>query len=151
MLNILLAVIRRDLLLAWRRRTDVFTTLVFFVIVASLFPLGVGPEANLLRTMAPGVLWVSALLATLLSVTRLFAADYADGTLEQMLLSTEPLPLIVLGKVSAYWLVTGLPLVLLAPLLGSNLTCRKARSGCCLYPWRSVRQRFRCWEASVLR
>lgn len=118
MLSILLAVIRRDLLLAWRRRSDVFTTLVFFVIVASLFPLGVGPEANLLRTMAPGVLWVSALLATLLSVTRLFAADYADGTLEQMLLSTEPLPLIVLGKVSAYWLVTGLPLVLLAPLLG---------------------------------
>ncbi len=118
MLNILLAVIRRDLLLAWRRRTDVFTTLVFFVIVASLFPLGVGPEANLLRTMAPGVLWVSALLATLLSVTRLFAADYADGTLERMLLSTEPRPLIVFVKVSVCWLVAGLPLVLLAPLFG---------------------------------
>ena len=118
MLKMLIAVVRRDLLLAWRRRADVFTTLAFFIIVASLFPLGVGPEPNLLRTMAPGVLWVSALLATLLSVTRLFAADYADGTLEQMLLSTEPLTLIVLGKVTAYWLVTGLPLVMLAPLLG---------------------------------
>lgn len=118
MLSILLAVVRRDLLLAWRRRSDVFTTLAFFIIVVSLFPLGVGPEPNLLRTMAPGVLWVAALLATLLSVSRLFAADYADGTLEQMLLSTEPLTLIVLGKVIAYWLVTGLPLVLLAPVLG---------------------------------
>lgn len=118
MMGTLSAVVQRDLLLAWRRRADVFTTLAFFVIVASLFPLGVGPEPNLLRTMAPGILWVAALLATLLSVNRLFAADHADGTLEQMLLSTEPLTVIVLGKVLAYWLVTGLPLVLLAPVLG---------------------------------
>lgn len=118
MMRTLSAVVQRDLLLAWRRRADVFTTLAFFVIVASLFPLGVGPEPNLLRTMAPGILWVAALLATLLSVNRLFAADHADGTLEQMLLSTEPLTVIVLGKVLAYWLVTGLPLVLLAPVLG---------------------------------
>ena len=117
MLSALLAVIRRDLLLALRRRADVVTTLFFFIIVASLFPLGVGAEPNLLRTLAPGILWVSALLASMLSLGRLFAADHADGTLEQMLLSAEPLPVIVIGKVLAHWLVSGLPLVLLSPLL----------------------------------
>jgi heme exporter protein B len=110
-------VIERDLLLAWRRRADVFTTLFFFVIVIALFPLGVGPDPALLRTMAPGILWVAALLAAMLSLGRLFAPDHADGTLEQMLLSTEPLALLVTGKVIAHWLVSGLPLVLLAPLL----------------------------------
>ncbi len=129
MLNTLAAVIRRDLLLAWRRRADVLTTLAFFVIVASLFPLGVGPEPNLLRTMAPGVLWVAALLATLLSLVRLFAADYQDGTLEQMLLSTEPLVLIVLGKVAAYWLTTGLPLVLITPVLGLQFDLEQSALG----------------------
>ena len=89
----------------------------FFIIVVSLFPLGVGAEPNLLRTLAPGILWVSALLASMLSLGRLFAADHADGTLEQMLLSAEPLSVIVIGKVLAHWLVSGLPLVLLSPLL----------------------------------
>ncbi|HEX7640917.1 MAG TPA: heme exporter protein CcmB [Burkholderiaceae bacterium] len=117
MLGALLAVIRRDLLLAFRRRADVITTLFFFIIVVSLFPLGVGAEPNLLRTLAPGILWVSALLASMLSLGRLFAADHADGTLEQMLLSAEPLSIIVIGKVLAHWLVSGLPLVLLSPLL----------------------------------
>ncbi|HEX8954628.1 MAG TPA: heme exporter protein CcmB, partial [Burkholderiaceae bacterium] len=117
MLGALLAVIRRDLLLAFRRRADVLTTLFFFIIVVSLFPLGVGAEPSLLRTLAPGILWVSALLASMLSLGRLFAADYADGTLEQMLLSAEPLSIIVIGKVLAHWLVSGLPLVLLSPLL----------------------------------
>jgi heme exporter protein B len=117
MLNALACVIKRDLLLAFRRRSDVLTTLFFFIIVASLFPLGVGPEPALLRTMAPGILWVAALLASMLALGRLFALDYADGTLEQMLLSSEPLALIVVGKVAAHWLVSGLPLVLLAPLL----------------------------------
>ena len=117
MLKTLNCVIRRDLLLAFRRRSDVLTTLFFFVIVATLFPLGVGPEPALLRTMAPGILWVAALLASMLALGRLFALDYADGTLEQMLLSAEPLTLIVIGKVVAHWLVSGLPLVLLAPLL----------------------------------
>lgn len=118
MLKALNCVIRRDLLLAFRRRSDVLTTLFFFVIVATLFPLGVGPEPALLRTMAPGILWVAALLASMLALGRLFALDYADGTLEQMLLSAEPLTVIVIGKVIAHWLVSGLPLVLLAPLLG---------------------------------
>ena len=117
MLNALLCVIRRDLLLAFRRRSDVLTTLFFFIIVASLFPLGVGPEAQLLRTMAPGILWVAALLASMLALGRLFALDYADGTLEQMVLSSEPLTIIVIGKVIAHWLVSGFPLVLLAPVL----------------------------------
>ena len=117
MLKVLNCVIRRDLLLAFRRRSDVLTTLFFFVIVVTLFPLGVGPEPALLRTMAPGVLWVAALLASMLALGRLFALDYSDGTLEQLLLSVEPLTVIVIGKVVAHWLVSGLPLVLLAPLL----------------------------------
>jgi len=110
-------IVYRDLLLALRRRSDVATALLFFVIVTSLFPLGVGPEPNLLRSIAPGVIWVAALLASMLSLGRLFAADYADGTLEQMLLGTAPLGVIVSAKVLAHWLVAGLPLVLIAPLL----------------------------------
>jgi heme exporter protein B len=117
MLNALFAIIRRDLLLAWRRRADVLTTLFFFIVVASLFPLAVGAEMNLLRTIAPGILWVGALLASRLALGRLFALDHADGTLEQMLLSSEPLAVIVLGKVIAHWLVSGLPLLLATPLL----------------------------------
>jgi len=117
-MSVLHCVVRRDLTLAMRRRTDVLTTLVFFVIVVSLFPLGVGPEPDLLRTMAPGVVWVAALLASMLSLDRMFAGDYLDGTLEQMLMSPQHLPLLVLGKVMAHWLVTGLPLVLIAPVLG---------------------------------
>jgi heme exporter protein B len=118
MLTALYCVIRRDLLLAFRRRSDVLITVFFFIIVSTLFPLGVGPEPALLRSMAPGILWVAALLASMLALGRLFALDYADGTLEQMLLSAEPLSVIVIGKVCAHWLVSGLPLVLLAPLLG---------------------------------
>jgi len=117
MFTVLRCVIYRDLLLATRRWADVLTALVFFVIVVSLFPLGVGPEPNLLRTIAPGVIWVAALLASMLSLTRIFAADYADGTLEQMLLSAAPLGTIVAAKVIAHWLVTGLLVVLIAPLL----------------------------------
>ncbi len=118
MLRVVEAVIRRDLLLAYRRRADVLTALVFFVIVVSLFPLGVGPEMNTLRLIAPGVIWVAALLASMLSLNRLFAADYQDGSLEQMALVPEPLGLIVFGKVVAHWLVSGVPLALIAPLLG---------------------------------
>jgi heme exporter protein B len=111
-------IIRRDLLLAMRRRSDVLTTLFFFIIVVSLFPLGVGPEMNMLRTMAPGVVWVAALLASMLSLGRMFASDHLDGTLEQMLLSPQSLSMLVLGKALAHWLVTGVPLVLMAPILG---------------------------------
>lgn len=113
-----LAIVRRDLLLAARRKSEVLTALFFFMIVVSLFPLGIGPETALLRRIAPGVLWVAALLAAMLSLNRLFASDHADGTLEQMALSPTPLALLVGGKVFAHWLVSGLPLVLLAPVLG---------------------------------
>lgn len=111
------AIFMRDLRLALRRRADTAAALFFFVIVASLFPLGVGPEPALLRTMAAGVLWVAALLASMLSLGRLFADDHADGTLEQLLLSVCPLPLIVLSKMAAHWLCSGLMLSLVAPLL----------------------------------
>jgi heme exporter protein B len=110
-------IVYRDLLLAVRRRSDVATALLFFVIVASLFPLGVGAEPDLLRAIAPGVIWVAALLSAMLSLARLFAADHADGTLEQMLLGAAPLGVVAAAKVFAHWLVAGLPLVLIAPLL----------------------------------
>ena len=118
MLTPILAVIVRDLRLALRRRADIASVLFFFIIVVSLFPLGVGPEPAQLRKLAPGVLWVAALLATMLSLPRLFADDYRDGTLEQLALAPQPLALIVLGKVIAHWLISGLPLTLLAPVLG---------------------------------
>ncbi len=111
-------VMMRDLILAVRRLSDVLTTLFFFVIVVSLFPLGVGPEIEVLRMIAPGVVWVAAILASMLALGRLFENDYRDGTLEQLLLSPQPLSLLVLGKVMAHWAVTGVPLVLVAPLLG---------------------------------
>jgi len=118
MFEAFLTIVRRDLVLAVRRRSDIFSTLFFFVIVVSLFPLGIGPELNTLRLIAPGVVWVAALLASMLALERLFSADHDDGTLEQMLLAPQPLFILVLGKVTAHWLVTGLPLVLIAPLLG---------------------------------
>jgi heme exporter protein B len=117
MLAVARAVVQRDLLLALRRRSDVATALLFFVIVASLFPLGIGAEPNLLRAIAPGVIWVAALLSSLLSLGRLFAADHADGTLEQMLLGAAPLGAVVAAKAFAHWLVSGLPLVVIAPLI----------------------------------
>jgi heme exporter protein B len=108
----------RDLILAWRRRADVLATLFFFIIVVSLFPLGIGPERETLRTIAPGVVWVAALLASMLSLGRIFGNDYQDGTLEQLLLTPQPVYLIVLAKVLAHWIVSELPLVLIAPVLG---------------------------------
>ncbi len=118
MIATFLTIVKRDLVLAMRRRTDILTTLFFFIIVVSLFPLGIGPELETLRMIAPGVFWVAALLASMLALERLFAVDFADGTLEQMLLTPQPLSLLVLGKVAAHWLVTGLPLVLMSPVLG---------------------------------
>jgi heme exporter protein B len=117
MLDVARSLVLRDLLLALRRRGDVATALAFFVIVASLFPLGIGAEPNLLREIAPGVIWVAALLSSLLSLKRLFESDHADGTLEQMLLGAAPLGVVVAAKTAAHWLVSGLPLVLIAPLL----------------------------------
>ena len=123
------AMLRRDLTLALRRRSDVLTTLIFFVIVVSLFPLGVGPEREMLRQIAPGVIWVAALLASMLALGRMFSSDYSDGTLEQMLLSPRSLALLVLGKISAHWLSTGLPLVLVAPLLALQFSLDPAAIG----------------------
>src|SRR5213596_801053 len=117
MMSALRCVIHRDLLLAVRRSSDVLTVLLFFVIVVSLFPLGVGPDPALLRTIAPGVIWVAALLASMLALQRMFASDHADGTLEQMLLGATPLGMTVAAKVLAHWLISGLPLVLISPVL----------------------------------
>ncbi len=118
MLSLFLSVIRRDLLLALKQKSDIVQTLFFFAVVVTLVPLGVGAETNLLRSMAPGVVWVAALLAALLSLPRLFAHDWADGTLEQMLISAEPLTVIVLAKVSAHWLVTGVPMTVFSLVFG---------------------------------
>src|SRR5260370_25078435 len=104
MLDAARCIVARVLLIAWRRRSDVATALLFFVIVASLFPLGVGAEPNLLRAIAPGVIWVAALLSSMLSLSRLFAADHADGTLEQLLLGAAPLSLVVEANAFAHWL-----------------------------------------------
>ncbi|HQO16547.1 MAG TPA: heme exporter protein CcmB [Methylotenera sp.] len=116
--NAWLTVLTRDLLQAYRRRSDIATTFFFFVIVSSLFPLGVGSDSAILSMIAPGVLWVAALLAGMISLSRLFATDFADGALEQMLLSPQPLALLVSAKILAHWLVCGLPVVLLAPIIG---------------------------------
>ena len=113
-----LTIVRRDLLLAWRRPSEALNPLVFFLIVVTLFPLSLGPEVNLLQRMAPGVIWVAALLAAMLSLENIFHADYEDGTLEQLLLSPQPPVVFVLAKVVTHWLVTGVPLLLFAPLLG---------------------------------
>ena len=112
------SVMRRDLRLAMRRKTEVLTAVFFFVVVAALFPLGIGPEAKLLRMIAPGILWVGALLSSMLALQRLFETDYRDGSLEQMVLSPTSLPLLMGAKLLAHWLLSGLPLVLLAPILG---------------------------------
>jgi heme exporter protein B len=105
-------------LLAVRLRTDVLTIVSFFVIVVSLFPLGVGTDTAVLKSIGPGVVWVAALLASMLALGRLFESDFVDGTLEQLVLAGEPLSMLVLSKVLAHWLATGLPLVVLSPLLG---------------------------------
>jgi heme exporter protein B len=129
MLSVFLEVLRRDLLLAWRNRADVLVTLAFFTIVACLFPFGVGAEPNLLRQIAPGVLWVAALLATLLSLHRLFAQDHVDGVLEQLLLSPEPAVLWVLAKVLAHWLTTAVPLIIAAPALALLFDMEQGATG----------------------
>lgn len=129
----LLAVIRRDLILAFRRRAEIANPLFFFVLVVTLFPLGVGAQAKLLQAMAPGVIWVSALLAAMLSLDNLFRSDFDDGSLEQILLSAHPVPVLVLGKIFAHWLVTGLPLLLVAPLLALFLGLPQQAMGTLLF------------------
>ena len=109
--------LKRDLKIAIRHKGDIFNPLLFFILVVTLFPLGIGPEPQVLTRVAPGIIWVAALLASMLSLERLFKADFADGSLEQMLLSPQPLSLMVLAKVLAHWLLTGVPLILVGPLL----------------------------------
>ena len=118
MLNSFWIILKRDLLLALRRRSEVFTVLFFFLVVISLFPLGVGTEDKILKQIAPGVVWIAALLASTLALERLFSADYDDGTLEQLALAPTSLSIIVFAKIIAHWLLTGLPLVLISPLVG---------------------------------
>ena len=118
MLTAFLIVLRRELLLALRQKSDLFTVFFFFLIVSSLFPLAIGPELSTLQLIGPGVIWVGALLSSLLVLHRLFESDYSDGSLEQLVLSGEPLTILVLGKVIAHWCIAGLPLVLIAPLIG---------------------------------
>ncbi len=121
--------LRRDLRLAMRRRAEVANPLLFFVMVIVLFPLGVGAEPNLLERMSAGVVWVAALLAALLTLDSIFRSDFEDGTLEQLLLSAQPLSVMVLAKVVAHWLVTGLPLLLVAPLLAMLLGMKSEAMG----------------------
>ncbi|GGB72261.1 heme exporter protein CcmB [Shewanella inventionis] len=112
-----MTLLQRDLRIAIRHRGDIFNPLLFFILVVTLFPLGIGPEPQVLTRVAPGIIWVAALLASMLSLERLFKADYSDGSLEQMLLSPQPLVILVLAKVFAHWILTGVPLILVAPLL----------------------------------
>ncbi len=113
--------LKRDLTLSIRRRAEAVNPLLFFVIVITLFPLGVGARPQLLQAIAPGVIWVAALLATMLSLDSMFRSDFEDGSLEQLLLSAHPVSVLVLAKVGAHWLVTGAPLMLVAPLLAALL------------------------------
>ncbi len=115
------AIFRRDVVLAFRQRTDMVNPLFFFIMVITLFPLGVGPEPQILGRIAPGILWIAALLSTLLSVDSLFRQDFDDGSLEILLLSPQPLFILVLGKILAHWVVTSIPLILVSPLLGGML------------------------------
>lgn len=117
-----LTVLRRELKIAFRKGSEIVNPLWFFLIVITLFPLGIGPEPQLLARISPGIIWVAALLAALLSLERLFRDDFLDGSLEQLLLLPTPLPMTVLGKVCAHWAVTGLPLLILSPLVALLLS-----------------------------
>jgi len=122
MLAVFIQVIKRELITAFRRKSDILNPLWFFIIVITLFPLGIGPEPNLLLRIAPGVIWVAALLSALLSMERLFRDDFLDGSLEQLMLTTTPLGVIVTAKVVAHWLLTGLPILFVSPLLAVFLS-----------------------------
>ncbi len=116
------SIIRRELLIAFRRQADIFNPLWFFIIVITLFPLSIGPEPNLLARISAGIVWVAALLSALLSLERLFRDDFQDGALEQMMLMPVPLSVVVISKVAAHWILTGLPLILISPLLAILLS-----------------------------
>ncbi|HCD1298436.1 TPA: heme exporter protein CcmB [Vibrio parahaemolyticus] len=122
MISAMTTIIRRELLIAFRRQADILNPLWFFIIVITLFPLSIGPEPNLLARIAAGIVWVAALLSALLSLERLFRDDFQDGALEQMMLMPIPLQFVVISKVIAHWVLTGLPLILISPLLAVLLS-----------------------------
>jgi heme exporter protein B len=126
--HVLYRIFARDIRVALRRQSDVTAVFFFFIIAASLFPLGTGADPKLLKAMAPSVLWVTALLSCMLSLSRIYASDYADGTLEQSMLSNQPVVLIALIKTLAHWVLSGLPLVLVAPLIGLQFNLSGAES-----------------------
>lgn len=117
MLSALLTIIRRDLLVAFRRRAELMNPILFYVIVVTLFPLGVSPDQEFLSQLAPGVVWVTALLAALISMESIFRQDFDDGSVEQLFLSQHPPTILILGKVIAHWLITGLPMLVIVPLM----------------------------------
>lgn len=117
MINALITIIRRDLLVAFRRRAELMNPILFYVIVVTLFPLGVSPDQEFLSKLAPGVVWVTALLAALISMESIFRQDFDDGSVEQLFLSHHPPTLLILGKVIAHWLITGLPMLVIVPLM----------------------------------
>lgn len=119
MFKIFLSLLKRDLRLAFRHKSDILNPLFFFVIVVTLFPLGISPERQTLAEIGPGVIWVAALLASMLSLDSLFRSDFDDGTLELMLMSEYPLSIMVLAKIVVHWLVTGFPIIIFSPLLGT--------------------------------
>ncbi len=121
--------LRRDLTLAYRNRAEFTNPLLFFVLVISLFPLAIGPSPALLQSIAPGIIWVAALLAAMLSLDSIFRSDFDDGSLEQLLLSAHPVPVLVMAKVCAHWLVTGAPLLLIAPVLAEMLGMPSSAQG----------------------
>ena len=123
-MNAFIALVARDIRIALRQLSDTLMVIVFFIIAAALFPLGVGPEPNLLARMAPGILWVTALLAAMLSFDRLFQNDYEDGTLELLVIAPQPVWLTALAKIAAHWLTTGLPLLVASPVIGIMLNLR---------------------------
>ena len=125
------ALLRRDLLLAWRRRGEVANPLIFFAMVTALIPLAVGPEPSLLARLAPGMVWIMALLGTLLAADALFREDFLDGALEFLVLSPQPLWLLVLARVVAHWLVTGVPITLLSPPIGGTANAISGRRCSC--------------------
>jgi len=113
LVEIYFSLLKRDLILAYRKRSELANPVIFFVIITALFPLATGTDKEMLRTLAPGIVWVSALLATLLSLESIFRSDFDDGALEQLILSPWPVSILIIAKITAHWLVTGLPLIIM--------------------------------------
>lgn len=116
--HIFIAIFKRDLALGLRNLSELLSPIMFFLIIISLFPLGIGPDPQILKKISPGIIWVAALLATISVMDRLFRSDFEDGSLEQLMLSGAPLSILMLAKIAAHWCLTGLPLIIISPILG---------------------------------